>query len=88
MSGYDSWKTRSPDDEMFHGLPYCDEPPEEEEPEEDSMTHSYDSRCYDLAEVFLRVEPSLNNEKHKRDLAQEIQDVIEDYIAYERERTA
>lgn len=23
---YDSWKTRSPDDELFHRLPYADEP--------------------------------------------------------------
>jgi len=22
---YDSWKTRSPDDELFRSLPYCDE---------------------------------------------------------------
>lgn len=25
---YDSWKTRSPDDELFHGLPYDDGEPE------------------------------------------------------------
>lgn len=37
MPGYDSWKTRSPDDEEYHGLPWGDDEPEPDE-EEEAMT--------------------------------------------------
>lgn len=45
---------------------------------------SYDSRCYDLAEIFLSDEPTLNVPRHFHELAQDIQIAIEDYIAEHR----
>lgn len=45
---------------------------------------SYDSRCYDLAEVFLDDEPHLNAESYRTELAQLIQNTIEDFIEFER----
>jgi hypothetical protein len=48
--------------------------------------YSFDSKCWDLAEVFLsdeRIKPE-EREKVTNDLAQEIQQVIEDFIAVER----
>jgi len=44
---------------------------------------SYDSKCYDLAEAFLSDEPALNNEALCHELALEIQQTIENFIAYE-----
>lgn len=41
---------------------------------------SYDTKCYDLAEAFLEDEPALNNESHRKALAQEIQNAIESFI--------
>ncbi len=38
---------------------------------------SFDSRCYDLAEVFL---PDNATEQVKNELAQAIQDAIEDFL--------
>lgn len=40
---------------------------------------SYDSRCYDLAEVFL--EEIDSDEELRADLAQTIQDAVEDWFA-------
>lgn len=45
---------------------------------------SYDSRCYELAEIFLSDEPGLNNDAAKRALALEIQQCIEDEICFMR----
>ena len=45
---------------------------------------SYDSRCYDRAEIFLSDEPTLNVPRHFHELAQDIQIAIEDYIAEHR----
>jgi hypothetical protein len=41
--------------------------------------YSFDSRCYDLAEVFLS-EVGEETEENKQELAQHIQDVIEDWL--------
>ena len=41
--------------------------------------HSYDSKCFDLAEAFLGDEPHIPKEA-TGDLAQEIQQCIEDFI--------
>lgn len=45
---------------------------------------AYDSRCYDLAAVFLSDEPELDTEPRREELAQLIQTTIEDHIAFER----
>lgn len=46
---------------------------------------TYDSRCYDLAKIFLADEPALNNEKAWHSLALNIQQVVEDEIHFMRE---
>ncbi len=43
---------------------------------------SYDEKCYDLAEAFLSDEPSLR--WNVKNLAQAIQDTIEQWIQQER----
>ena len=43
----------------------------------------YDSRCFDLAEIFLSGEPRLMTPGHIESLAREIQNTIEGYIEYE-----
>jgi hypothetical protein len=50
------------------------------------MTKTYDSRCYDLAEVFLSDEEDLNTDYAKKHLAAHIQDAIESEIQWMRER--
>lgn len=45
---------------------------------------NYDSRCYDLAEVFLSDEPHLNTDRRRHELALLIQSAIEDWIAHEQ----
>ena len=42
----------------------------------------YDSRCYDLAALFLSDEPEKNTEANRDELAQHIQTEIEDWIEY------
>lgn len=46
---------------------------------------TYDSRCYDLAAVFLEDEPHLDTTDRVEELAAHIQKTIEDWIAYERD---
>lgn len=46
---------------------------------------SFDPRCYELAELFLSDEPAINTSEKRDELAQIIQDAIEDFIAYERD---
>ena len=46
---------------------------------------SYDSKCYDLAREFLDDEPGLNTIDNAKELAQDIQDAIEDFIEYTRQ---
>jgi hypothetical protein len=41
---------------------------------------SYDKKCYELAAAFLSEEPGLNSENNRSELAQIIQDDIEDFI--------
>lgn len=41
---------------------------------------SYDSRCYDLAELFLSDSARINDEPHRRALAQHIQTTVENWI--------
>ena len=49
-------------------------------PKEKPMTKTYDPRCYDLAEIFLSNEPATSErEKRTKDLAQHIQNAIEDW---------
>jgi len=48
---------------------------------------SYDSRCYDLAEIFLSDEPGMNTPHHAHEMAQDIQIAIEDYLAMNRTST-
>lgn len=45
---------------------------------------SYDAKCIQLARDFLRDEPSINDEGHAVELAQAIQDCIEDYMHFEK----
>jgi hypothetical protein len=47
----------------------------------------YDSRCYDLAEVFLSDpdDKDINTDAHRHYLAQVIQTAIEDELVYMRE---
>lgn len=47
---------------------------------------SYDEKCYELARQFLLDEPGVNTESNCRELAQDIQDAIEDFIDYARQR--
>jgi len=42
----------------------------------------YDSRCYDLAAVFLSDNPEKNTEANRAELAQHIQDEIEGWIEF------
>lgn len=42
----------------------------------------YDSRCYDLAALFLSDNPDKNTEANRDELAQHIQDEIESWIEY------
>jgi hypothetical protein len=42
---------------------------------------TYDSRCHDLAAVFLGDEPTLHTPTNIEELASLIQQTIEDYIA-------
>ncbi len=46
---------------------------------------TYDSRCYDLAKVFLSDEADLNHEQAIHSLALEIQQCIKDEIHFMRE---
>jgi hypothetical protein len=48
-------------------------------------TKTYDSRCYNLAEVFLGDEEKLNTEIAKKHLAGVIQEAIETEIQWMRE---
>jgi hypothetical protein len=48
------------------------------------LKHTFDSKCYDLARDFLDDEGSLNSDKYINELAQEIQNTIENFIEYER----
>lgn len=41
---------------------------------------SFDTKCYDLAVVFLADHPRLDNEGTRKYLAQRIQDAIEEWI--------
>lgn len=45
---------------------------------------SYDSKCHDLAAIFLGDEPQLHTPENIDQLAQLIQGAIEDYIAFAR----
>ena len=49
---------------------------------------SYDTRCYELAEMFLSEVPIINNAHHADRLAQTIQDTIEQYLGDESEEEA
>lgn len=44
---------------------------------------AYDSRCYDLAAAILKEAPQINDEDRRQDLAQDIQDEIEAWLACE-----
>ena len=50
-----------------------------------AMAYTYDTRCYDLAAVFLSDEPSLNTEAATVTLACAIQQAIEYEIEFMRE---
>ena len=43
---------------------------------------SYDTKCYELAALFLSDNPDFNTEAHRNYLAQHIQDEIEGTIKY------
>lgn len=45
---------------------------------------TYDQRCHDLAAIFLGDEPELHHPDNIDQLAQLIQQAIEDYIAFAR----
>jgi len=49
---------------------------------------SYDPRCFDLAEMFLSDNPTINTGNRKQELAQHIQDEIESWIAQWLEEAA
>ncbi len=44
---------------------------------------SFDSQCFDLAELFLEDHPIINTERRRNELAQDIQNTIEAYIEFE-----
>lgn len=48
------------------------------------MTKSFDSKCFELAALFLGDEPVLNTEAARTTLASAIQQVIEDEIEFMR----
>lgn len=41
---------------------------------------SYDTKCYELAKQFLADRPKVDSPQHRDELAQAIQDVIEDCL--------
>jgi predicted RNase H-like HicB family nuclease len=45
----------------------------------------YDSECLYLAQAFLRDHPEIDSEKTQKELAQRIQEVIDDYIEEKEE---
>lgn len=45
------------------------------------MPKGYDSRCEDLARLFLGDEPALLTDENARELAQDIQDTIENFMS-------
>ena len=47
-------------------------------------TKPYDTKCYGLAEAFLKDHPLLNTEHRRDGLAQQIQDYIESFIEVEQ----
>ena len=49
-----------------------------------ATVNTYDSKCWDLAEAFLRDEEDLNTRDAKHALALEIQQCIEDEIYFMR----
>ena len=55
-------------------------------PKEGETLMSYDSKCYQLAREFLDDEPGLNTIENAKELAQDIQDAIEDFIDYARQK--
>lgn len=48
-------------------------------------TKTYDTKCADLADHFLQDVPHLWNDRRTEELALEIQNVIEMYIAHEND---
>lgn len=46
---------------------------------------TFDSKCYDLADLFLEDEPHLHTDARCVELADLIQSTIESYIAHERD---
>jgi len=51
------------------------------------MSSGYDSRCLELARVFIADEPLLQKPGNAEALAQRIQDCIEEWIAEKKEFT-
>lgn len=48
--------------------------------------HTYDPRCFDLAALFLGDEPALHTGENMDELAHLIQQTIEDYISFMRNK--
>lgn len=46
---------------------------------------AYDVKCHELAEAFLSDEPSINTKENVSELAQLIQDAIENFITDKRD---
>ena len=49
---------------------------------------SFDQACLDLARAFLSDEPTLDTEDNQTELANDIQVLIEDFIAFKRDGLA
>ena len=47
----------------------------------------FDAKCYELAKAFLSDEPTLDSEESRADLAQDIQNTIEDWIEDQRQKS-
>jgi hypothetical protein len=47
---------------------------------------SYDPRCFELAKVFLSVDPEIATEANADELAQVLQSAIEGFIKYDAEK--
>lgn len=46
---------------------------------------AYDSECFLLAGYFLKGEPSLDTRANREQLAQDIQDAVENFISEQRD---
>jgi hypothetical protein len=76
------WFTREESDQMRSHPEWRDTEPPPSPVTQPETKMSYDQRCYDLAAVFLEDVEGIDHEASCRELAQLIQQTIEDWIQY------